>query len=132
MTSKDDSSVAVTNNMKPHRDPVHQEPTRKDLQEHEADKSFGASGGTFKDSSGRCMLRSWFRLLLAIWSLLRLDNHAPLQAQSKRLLGLQPCQRASRRVPVAPRRFRALTLLQWLLPPLQIVQCLRRTKILRA
>ena len=59
--------------MKPHRDPVHQEPTRKDLQEHEADKSVGASGGSFKDSRApecnyryRCLLHLFWAVYAAL------------------------------------------------------------------
>ena len=68
MTSKDDSSVAVTNNMKPHRDQVHQEPTRKGLQEHEAEKGVGASRDTFKDSKApKCNCRYMF-LIHLLWA----------------------------------------------------------------
>ena len=70
MTSKDNSSVAITNNMKSHRDQVHQEPIRKGLQEHEAENGVDASGGTFKDSKApKCNCRYRF-LLHVLWAVL--------------------------------------------------------------
>ena len=70
MTSKDNNSVAVTNNMKLHRDRIHQEPTRKGLQEHEAEKGVGASEGTYKDSKApECDCRHRF-LLHVLWAML--------------------------------------------------------------
>ena len=63
MTSKDDSTVAATNSMKPHRDRIHQERTRKNLHEDEPEKGVGTSGGTYKESKApACNCRYWFFL----------------------------------------------------------------------
>lgn len=70
MTSKDDSTIAVTNSMEPQRDRIHQEPTRKGLHEHEAEKGVCASGGTHKDSKApECDCRHRF-LLHVLWAVL--------------------------------------------------------------
>ena len=70
MTSKDAASVAVTNNMKTPKDRIHQEPKRKGLDEHKAEKGVGASGGTCKDSKApECDCRHRF-LLHVLWAVL--------------------------------------------------------------
>ena len=70
MTSKDNHSVAVPNDMIPHRDRIHQEPRRKGLREYEPEMSFGASGGTYKDSKApECDCRHRF-LLHVLWAVL--------------------------------------------------------------
>ena len=66
MTSKDDSTVAVTDSMKPHRDRIHQERTRKSLHEAEAEKGVGTSEGTYKKSKAPgCNCR--YRFLLYVY-----------------------------------------------------------------
>ena len=69
MTSKDNHSVAVPNDMIPHRDRIHQERTLKGLQEHEAETGVGASGGTYKDNKAAgcdCRHRFHLHMLLAV------------------------------------------------------------------
>ena len=132
MTSNEIHSVAVTDNMKPHRDRIHQEATRKDLQENEAEKGVGASGGTYKDSKApeydfrhRLHLHVMLAVLATVMvsiaigplELPSFGQPYPSSSPLKENLGTPNIATSLSQDTVSSRPFRALMLLQKLRPP---------------